>query len=152
MPNRLARFRGDVPLLLLLLGTAGCSVSDQAEVAQDQPPPTDGLRAALSFHASFDHGPTADISRGDAQIYSAPEYDQLDQASPGIDDPDVTIEANAGRIGSALKFSRSYKRALFYRSEKNLDYSTEDWAGTIFFWLNLDRMKTWSPAIATPSR
>ena len=150
MPYRLARLRGYVPLLLLVIGTASCSVSDQTEVAQDQSPPTDGLSAALSFHASFDHGSTADFARGDSQIYTAPKYDQLDQASPGIDAPEVTIEDNAGCIGSALKFSRSYKRALFYRSEKNLDYSTEDWAGTISFWLNLDPDEDLEPGYCDP--
>lgn len=150
MPYRLARLRGDLFWLLLVIATAGCSVSDQAEVTEDQSPPTDSLAAALSFHASFDHGPNADFARGDAQIYTAPKYDQLDQASPGIDAPDVTIEDDAGRIGSALKFSRSYKRALFYRSEKNLAYSTRDWAGTISFWLNLDPDEDLEPGYCDP--
>jgi len=150
MLGTLARLRGCVPLFLLVVGSTGCSISDPAEVPKEPSPSTDGLSAALSFHASFDHGPTADFARGDAQIYSAPKYDQLDQASPGIDAPEVTIEANAGRIGSALKFSRSYKRALFYRSEKNLDYSTEDWAGTISFWLNLDPDEDLEPGYCDP--
>lgn len=150
MPYRLARLGGYLRLFLVVIGTAGCSVSDQAEVAQDQSAPTDGLRAALSFHASFDHGSAADFARGDSQIYTAPKYDQLDQTSPGIDDPDVSIQDNAGRIGSALKFSRSYRRALFYRSEKNLDYSTEDWAGTISFWLNLDPDEDLEPGYCDP--
>jgi len=150
MLYRLARLRGYLSWLLLVIGTAGCSVSDQAKVTEDQSPATDGLGAALSLHASFDQGPTADFARGDAQIYSAPKYDQLDQASPGIDAPEVTIEDNAGRIGSALKFHQSYKRALFYRSEKNLDYSTEDWAGTISFWLNLDPDEDLEPGYCDP--
>lgn len=150
MLYRLARLRGYVPLLVLVIGTASCSVPDPAEVTKEPSPPADGLSAALSFHASFDRGPTADFARGDAQIYTAPKYDQLDQASPGIDAPEVTIEDNAGRIGSALKFSRSYKGALFYRSEENLDYSTEDWAGTISFWLNLDPDKDLEPGYCDP--
>ncbi len=150
MLDRLTGLRGYLSGLLLVIGTAGCSVSDQAEVTKEQSPPPDGLRSALSFHASFDHGSAADFSRGDAQIYTAPKYDQLDQASPGINDPDVTIEDNAGRIGSALKFSRSTKRALFYRTEKNLDYSTEDWAGTISFWLNLDPDEDLEPGYCDP--
>ena len=136
--------------LLLVIGSAGCSVSDPVEVPKEPSPPTEGLSAALSFHASFDHGSAADFARGDAQIYNAPKYDQLDQASPGIDAPEVTIEDNAGRTGSALKFSRSYKRVQFYRSEKNLDYSTEGWAGTISFWLNLDPDEDLEPGYCDP--
>ncbi len=150
MPYRLARLRGYVPWLLFVIGTAGCSVSDPAEVTKEPSPPTDGLSEALSFHASFDHGPTADFARGDAQIYTAPKYDQLDQASPGIGDPDISIENNAGRVGSALKFNRSYKRALFYRSEKNLAYSTENWVGTISFWLNLNPDEDLEPGYCDP--
>lgn len=150
MLNRPARLGEYLSWLLLVIGTAGCSVSDPAEVTKEPSQPPDGLSAALSFHASFDQGPTADFARGDAQIYTAPKYDQIDQASPGINDPDVTIEDNAGRIGSALKFSRSYKRALFYRTEKNLDYSTEDWAGTISFWLNLNPDEDLEPGYCDP--
>lgn len=150
MLYRLTCLRGYLSCLLLLTWTAGCYVPDPAEVPKEASPPTDGLSSALSLHASFDQGPTADFARGDSQIYTAPKYDQLDQASPGIDAPEVTIEDNAGHIGSALKFSRSYKRALFYRSEKNLDYSTEDWAGTISFWLNLNPDEDLEPGYCDP--
>ena len=150
MLYRLARLRVYLPWLLIVIGTAGCSVSDPAEVKEEPSSPSDGLSAALSFHASFDQGPVADFARGDSQIYTAPKYDQLDQASPGIDDPDITIENNTGHIGSALKFSRSYKRALFYRSEKNVAYSTEAWAGTISFWLNLNPDEDLEPGYCDP--
>lgn len=147
---RLDRLRGYLPWLLLLIGSAACSSGDPAKVREELSSPTGGLSAALSFHASFDQGPTADFARGDSKIYTAPKYDQLDQASPGIDDPDITIEDSAGRFGSALNFSRSYKRALFYKSEKNMGYSTEDWAGTISFWLNLNPDEDLEPGYCDP--
>ena len=150
MPYRLAGLKGYLPGLLFIIGTAGCSDPDPTEVKTGSLPRVGDLGATLSFHASFDHGPDADFARGDSRIYTAPKYDQLDQASPGIDDPDIAIEGNAGRVGSALKFSRSYKRALFYRSEKNLAYSTENWAGTISFWLNLDPEKDLEPGYCDP--
>ncbi len=150
MLDRFSRPIACVPGLLFVIGTAGCSVSDPAEVKKEPSSPIDGLSAALSFHASFDQGPTADFARGDSQIYTAPKYDQLDRASPGIDDPDISIENDAGHIGSALKFIRSYKRALFYRSEKNLDYSTDNWAGTISFWLNLNPDEDLEPGYCDP--
>ena len=150
MPYRRAGLKGYLPWLLFIIGTAGCSVPDPAEVKTGALPPVEDLSAALSFHASFDHGPNAYFARGDSQVYTAPKYDQLDQASPGIDDPDLTIEDDAGRIGSALKFSRSYKRALFYRSEKNLAYATRNWSGAISFWLNLDPDEDLEPGYCDP--
>ena len=150
MPYPLARLKGHLSWLLLLIGTASCSVPDPAEVSQEPSPPIDGLSAALSFHASFDQGVDADFSRGDGQLYSAPKYDQLDQASPGIGNPDITLEEGVGRFGNALKFSRSNKSALFYRSEKNLAYSTENWSGTISFWLNLDPDEDLEPGYCDP--
>ncbi len=150
MPYRLAGLRGCLPWLLVVIGTAGCSVSDPAEVKEEPSSPIDGLSEALSFHASFDQGVDADFSRGDSQIYSAPKYDQLDSASAGIGNPDITLENGVGRYGDALNFKRSHKSALFYRSEKNVAYSTEDWAGTISFWLNLDPDEDLEPGYCDP--
>ena len=150
MPYPLARLRRCLSWLLLVIGTVGCSVPNPAEATKEPSPPIAGLIAALSFHASFDHGPNADFSRGDAKLYSAPNYDHLDQAAPGIGNPDITLAAGAGRFGDALKFSRSNKSALFYRSEKNVAYSTENWAGAISFWLNLDPDDDLEPGYCDP--
>ena len=150
MLHRFSRPITCVPWLLFVIGTAGCSIPNPAEVKEDPSSSSNGLSAALSFHASFDQGLDADFSRGDSQLYSAPKYDQLDQASPGIETPAITIENGAGHIGSALKFSQSNKRAVFYRSEKNVSYATENWAGTLSFWLNLDPDEDLEPGYCDP--
>ena len=100
MLYRLARLRVYLPWLLFVIGTAGCSVSDPAEVREESSPPVHDLSEARSFHASFDQGLEADFSRGDSQLYSAPKYDQIDQASPGIDNPDITLEKRSLPSGS----------------------------------------------------
>ena len=37
---------------------------------------TASLREALTFHASFDHGPDADFAQGDHRLFTAPSMKQ----------------------------------------------------------------------------
>ncbi len=151
MLHQIDQFRAYLPWLLLSIATTACSSGDPIETAgQDVSSPAHNLSAALSFHASFDQGPNADFARGDRQIYTAPAYDQLDQTAPGIGNPDIGIESGAGRFGDALKFNRKNTHALFYRADKNVAFSTETWAGTISFWLNLDPNLDLEPGYCDP--
>ena len=63
----------------------------------------DDLRAelvkALTFHASFDHGPDADFALGDPTLYSASAAGAL---TVGLGDPPVIIAEGRGKFGSAI--------------------------------------------------
>ena len=112
--------------------------------------PDDKLGEGLLFHASFDHGPNADFARGDDVLYTAPSYNELDQATAGIGNPDVTITAGAGRFGNALQFARKNVHAIFYRAQENMAYTMSGWSGTISFWLSLDPDVDLEPGFCDP--
>jgi len=110
----------------------------------------ESLQQALSFHASFDNGPDADFARGDGAIYTAPSYDALAEAQPGIGNPDVRLVEGAGRFGDALDFTAKNGHAIFYFAEKNVAYDPADWSGTASFWLKLDPSVDLEPGYCDP--
>ena len=125
--------------LLLLLGTA------LVMPAQDN-----DLRKALTFHASFDHGPDADFALGDRLIYTASSYENRSDSRPGIGSPDVSIISGKGRFGDALHFKKKNTKAIYYQAEKNVAQEKENWSGTVSFWLSLDPNKDLEPGYCDP--
>jgi hypothetical protein len=98
----------------------------------------DSLRKALLLYAPFDGGADARYARGDARIYSAPDYKSLDKAQTGIGGADVEIATKQGVRGDALRFRSVNKAALFLKAAGNTAYSPDGWSGTASFWLRLD--------------
>ncbi len=111
---------------------------------------TGSLGEALTFHASFDKGPDADFALGDARLYTAPSYDESGDAKPGIRGPDVDFVSEQGRFGAALRFNKKNTHAVFYRAEDHVAYSSDDWSGTISFWLSLDPAEDLEPGFCDP--
>ena len=145
-----------VAVLLLPVVLGGCSggveseprmAGSSTEVPFDA---TAALSTALTFHASFDNGIDADWALGDRQIYTAPSYDDQDQAVPGIGNPSVDVADGAGRFGHALRFKARNQHDIFYRAEENVAYSPEDWGGTVSFWLSLDPATDLEPGFCDP--
>jgi len=108
------------------------------------------LSGALTFHASFDEGTEADFALGDPLLYTAPSWDESDQAQPGLGNPDVEIVPDLGRFGGALRFNRRNTTAIFYRAEEKVAYSEDDWSGTISFWLSLTPGEDLEPGYCDP--
>ena len=108
------------------------------------------LGEVLTFHASFDNGVDADWALGDGQIYTAPSYAEQDQAVHGIGNPSVELAADAGRFGDALRFRTRNRHAIFYKAEENVAYSSENWGGTVSFWLSLDPATDLEPGFCDP--
>jgi hypothetical protein len=98
----------------------------------------DSLQKALLLYAPFDGRADAVYARGDARIYSAPDYKSLDQAEPGLGRADVEIVAGAGLRRDALRFRSVNRAALFLKASGNTSYSPDGWSGTASFWLRLD--------------
>ncbi len=111
---------------------------------------TVALSEVLTFHASFDRGVDADWALGDRQIYTAPSYAEQDQAVPGIGNPSVEVADGTGRFGHALRFTARNQHAIFYKAEDNVAYSSEDWNGTVSFWLSLDPATDLEPGFCDP--
>lgn len=98
------------------------------------------LSQALTFHASFDHGPEADFALGDKQLYSATieGIQKVVALTPGLGDPPLSIVEGRGKFGAALEFTHENSHVVVYKAEKNVAYSPEAFRGTASFWLNLD--------------
>jgi hypothetical protein len=107
----------------------------------------EGLRSALTLHASFDKGSDADMARGDKRIFHAPNYKQVDAAQAGAGDVDVAVESGSGIAGSgALRFRSKNTRALFYRGAGHVSPAS----GAISFWLRLDPQQDLAPGYCDP--
>lgn len=98
------------------------------------------LAEALTFHASFDHGPDADFGSGDRRIYSATveNGEETGELVPGLGDPALAIAEGRGRFGSALEFTLENSQVVLFKAAGNVEYSRSDFGGTASFWLSGD--------------
>ncbi len=99
-----------------------------------------GLAEALTFHASFDHGPDADFGLGDGRIYSVTVEDgqETGELMPGLGQPALTIAEGHGRFGSALEFTLENSHVVLFKAARNVAYSQSDFGGTASFWMSAD--------------
>ena len=135
----------------LLACSVGCRPSESPSPSESvQADVADGLRDALLFHAGFDDGWDAGFAKGDPRLYTAPSYDEQEEATPGIGNPDIEIADDVGRFQHALKFNKKNEHAIFYRAEGNVAYSESGWNGTISFWLSLDPAQDLEPGFCDP--
>jgi hypothetical protein len=108
------------------------------------------LSEALTLHASFDDGFSADFSRGDPELYSAPSWDRAEEAEAGLGDAPVETVAGMGGSGRALRFTERNTSAVYYRAQEKVAYSATDWSGTVSFWLSLDPAQDLAPGYCDP--
>ena len=120
------------------------------EAAESSTGVVGALAGSLTFHASFDNGVDADRAAGDPRLYTAPSYEEQDQAEPGLGNPTVSLAEDAGRFGHALRFAERNQHAIFYRADGNVGYSPESWSGTVSFWLRLDPATDLAPGFCDP--
>jgi hypothetical protein len=131
-------------LSLSILATALTCTAFSAGAAEAR------LKEALTFHASFDEGVEADFGRGDLALYSAPNMKRRDEAQAGLPPGgSVRLAAAEGRFGNALHFTRK-SPLLFFKAEKNLPYSKENWSGTVSLWLRVDPETELIPGYTDP--
>lgn len=99
-----------------------------------------GLVEALTFHASFDHGPDADFALGDGRIYSVTVEDGRPTGAPvpGLGAPALTIAEGRGRFGSALEFTQENSHVVVFKAARNVAYDRADFGGTVSFWMSGD--------------
>lgn len=108
------------------------------------------LKDHILFYSSFDGKTTADIAVGDSQIYTAENYDKIDNAKPGLNNPNVVLAIGKGLTGDALHFKKKNTSAIYYNGSKNLGYSSKSWNGSFSFWLQLDPEKDLEPGYCDP--
>jgi len=132
-----------LPLLPALMLLCGCATGrNQAN---------GNLREALTFHASFDQGLDADFALGDAAFRHAPSIGKQAEANPGLPGSgEVQLAKDAGRFGHALRFTKKKSPMPFFRAFKNVPYRTNDWSGTVSFWLSTDPAGELEPGFCDP--
>ncbi|WP_282079150.1 LamG-like jellyroll fold domain-containing protein [Aquimarina algiphila] len=108
------------------------------------------LKDHVLFYSSFDGKLSADVSVGDAKIYTAENYNKTDKARPGLHNTNVVLAKNRGHIGDALHFKKKNTAAIYYKGSKNLGYSPTSWSGSVSFWLQLDPEVDLAPGYCDP--
>lgn len=103
------------------------------------------LAGALTLHASFDDGLNADFSRGDRTCYVRVDG-KLVEAAPN---DDVQIADDAGRFGSALRFTRKSRYWPLFQGADVLRYD-DDWDATVSVWLRLNPDRDLEPGYCDP--
>ena len=97
--------------------------------------PEEDMAKSLVVHAPFDDSFDARVGR-DKAIYTAESLDRKN-ISAGNKISKVTLVADAGRHGGALRFAEKTTPVLFFKG-LNSGYQAKDWSGTVSFWMKLD--------------
>ncbi|WP_299709449.1 LamG-like jellyroll fold domain-containing protein [uncultured Tenacibaculum sp.] len=134
--------------LLLILFSCKQEQKEKEEIKKDTTK-TD-LKAALIFYASFDKDVSADFALGDKQMYTVPNRKAVDSAKVGLHKPDITRQDGKGKYGAGLVFTERSSGNIYYPSEKNINYSKENWNGAVSFWLSLDPAVDLKPGYCDP--
>lgn len=108
------------------------------------------LKTALTFYSSFDKGIDADFALGDTHMYTIPNRKAIDSIKVGLHKSDISIQEGKGKYGAGLMFTERSLGNIYYPSEKNIAYNTENWSGAISFWLSLDPSKDLEPGYCDP--
>jgi hypothetical protein len=109
------------------------------------------LGKSLTFYASFDGSTNADFALGDRRIYSAASMKHPRVGQPGLPSTGAaTHAAGEGLFGDALRFSRKAPEMVFFQAEKNVDYRTNNWNGTVSFWLRVSPEAELAPGFCDP--
>lgn len=147
----MGHWRSSVVLVAVLAACTPAAEAPPPPAAEpEEPTGVAALGEALSFHASFDGGTDAAFARGDGTLFTAPSYDALDEAAPGIGNPDVRLVEGAGLFGDALEFAAKNRHAIYYPGEGNVSRGAEGWSGAISLWLKLDPASDLEPGYCDP--
>jgi len=106
------------------------------------------LKSAITLHASFHQAENADFARGDSRLYHAANMKAPLQA--GLPSRElVDIVAN-GKSGTCLQFKKKMGEAVCFKAERNIAYNTNNFSGTVSFWLSLTPDEDLAPGYTDP--
>ncbi|MEZ6034071.1 MAG: LamG-like jellyroll fold domain-containing protein [Planctomycetaceae bacterium] len=148
----LPMIRKSCTTVVILVGILSANqVPPLAVAAEKTVPAPVWLDTALTFHASFDHGPDADLGKGDRRLFTAPSLNDRKDGRPGLpENGAVSVIKGHGRFGDALQFHRTAADVVFFQVQQNLLYSNANWNGSVSFWLKLDPNKDLPPGYCDP--
>lgn len=121
--------------LVVLLPAVSILASDEAS-----------LRAALTFHASFDQGFDADFSKG-APTCRVKIGREL---QPFAGNEEARLAPDAGRFGGALHFPKKGATRPQYAGPGVLGYNDRSWSATVSVWLRLTPNEDLEPGYCDP--
>jgi Concanavalin A-like lectin/glucanases superfamily len=88
---------------------------------------------------------------GDPALYWAASLKERADARPGVPEGgEVRLASGAGRYGDALAFTVKKPSVVFFRGARNMPYATDNWSGTVSFWLNADPEGELAPGFCDP--
>jgi hypothetical protein len=70
--------------------------------------------------------------------------------APGLPASGVVTRVSEGKFGSALRFVKKSPEMVFFYAEKNIEYSTNNFGGTVSLWLNLTPDEDLEPGYTDP--
>jgi hypothetical protein len=109
------------------------------------------LSRSLTFHAPFDQSVDARLGQGDRQFQTGPQWGPPRETKPGLPPGGtVHLDPGAGRYGGALRFERKITEVVGFRVAGNLDYRTQDWSGTLSYWLRTSPDADLEPGYCDP--
>ncbi|PQB04397.1 LamG-like jellyroll fold domain-containing protein [Aureitalea marina] len=126
------------------------TTTDVTEEVSETNPTLTTLKEALTLHASFDSSVDADFALGDGRMYTVPNRQARDSAEVGLHKPDIRREDGKGKYGAGLVFTERSPGYIYYPSENNITYNTENWSAAISFWLSLDPATDLEPGYCDP--
>ncbi len=110
-----------------------------------------GLGEALVFHAPFDGTVDARVGSGDRRMQSGAGWGAPRDSKPGLPPGGVVrLDRGEGRYGDALRFDRKIPQWVGYRVPGNVPFSTNNWSGTISFWLRVSPDADLEPGYCDP--
>ena len=137
--NRLRSYAAISVIVLTICGTA--PVNGQQKAVAD-------LKSSLLLHVPFDGSFDARIATGSGKIFTAESSDRK-KVQEGNHRKEVTIAPGKGRFGDALRFSDKSEEVVFYDGA-NMGLRSENWSGSVSFWLKLNPDKDLKPGFCDP--
>ena len=129
-----------------LICLAGLALQSQSQSTERS------VLEALTFHASFDKGIEADVSKGNPSLYTISSKQPKETIRRGLHTQGQTLwKKNSGiQGGGALRFNANNAPWIFYQGEGNVRYDRQEWEGSISLWMKLDPETELAPGYADP--
>lgn len=105
-----------------------------------------GLKQALTFHVSFDHGFDADFSRGDKACLLRTKQGVV----PAAANDELKLVPDGGRFGGGLHFTKKGGTQPRFKDVGVLNYNATNWSASVSVWLKLDPDKDLEPGYCDP--
>ncbi len=106
----------------------------------------ESLKQSLAFHASFDVGSNAELSRGDKTCFSKKGKNLV----PFEFNDEVKLDKVGGKFGGCLHYTKKGVTRPQFSGVKVLNYNDTSWSATVSVWLRLTPDQDLAPGYCDP--